>query len=80
MHYQAQGLPERQMQYRPVYHHWFYRREVEAKTLWLPFSMHDSLQLEDVHNSNEISPETKVATDGGRYDVEILRYVANDRY
>ncbi|XP_008214633.1 SEC23-interacting protein isoform X2 [Nasonia vitripennis] len=69
----AAGLPEKQMQYRPVYHHWFYRREVEAKTLWLPFSMHDSLNLEDIHNSNEISPETKVATDGGRYDVEILR-------
>ncbi|XP_058803770.1 SEC23-interacting protein-like isoform X2 [Phymastichus coffea] len=69
----ASGLPERQMQYRPVYHHWFYRREVEAKTLWIPFSMHDSLNLEDIHNSNEISPETKVATDGGRYDVEILR-------
>lgn len=70
----AQGGVEKQMQYRPVYHHWFFRREVETKTLWQPFSMHDSLNLEDVHNSNEISPETKVATDGGRYDVEILRY------
>ncbi|CAB0038290.1 unnamed protein product, partial [Trichogramma brassicae] len=62
-----------EMEYRAVYHHWFYRREVEAKTLWLPFSMHDSLNLDEVHNSNEIGPETKVATDGGRYDVEILR-------
>ena len=35
--------------------------------------MHDSLNLEEIHNSNEISPETKVATDGGRYDVDILR-------
>ncbi|XP_011505031.1 PREDICTED: SEC23-interacting protein isoform X2 [Ceratosolen solmsi marchali] len=69
----ASGLTEKQMQYRAVYHHWFFCREVEAKILWLPFSMHDSLNLEEVHNSNEISPDTKVATDGGRYDVEILR-------
>ncbi|KAJ8684380.1 hypothetical protein QAD02_020172 [Eretmocerus hayati] len=69
----ASNYPEKQMVYRPVYHHWFYRREVESKILWVPFSMHDSLNLEDVHNSNEISPDTKVATDGGRYDVEVLR-------
>lgn len=61
------------MQYRPVYHHWFYRKEVENKVLWLPFSMQDSLSLEEVHNSSEITPETTVATDGGRYDVDILR-------
>ena len=61
------------MQYRPVYHHWFYRKEVETKVLWLPFSMQDSLRLEEVHNSSEITPETTVATDGGRYDVDILR-------
>lgn len=41
--------------------------------LWLPFSMQDSLRLEEVHNSTEITPETTVATDGGRYDVDILR-------
>ncbi|XP_011878707.1 PREDICTED: SEC23-interacting protein-like isoform X2 [Vollenhovia emeryi] len=61
------------MQYRPVYHHWFYRKDVENKTLWLPFSMQDSLKLEDAHNSSDITPETTVATDGGRYDVDILR-------
>lgn len=61
------------MQYRPVYHHWFHRKEVENKTLWLPFSMQDSLKLEEVHNSADITPETIVATDGGRYDVDILR-------
>lgn len=42
--------------------------------------MHDSLNLEEVHNSNEISPETKVATDGGRYDVDILRRERNPVY
>lgn len=35
--------------------------------------MQDSLRLEDVHNSSEITTETTVATDGGRYDVDILR-------
>lgn len=61
------------MQYRSVYHHWFFRKEVENKTLWLPFSMQDSLKLEEIHNSTDITPETIVATDGGRYDVDILR-------
>ncbi|XP_076658889.1 uncharacterized protein LOC143362526 isoform X2 [Halictus rubicundus] len=64
---------EKRMQYRAVYHHWFYRKEVEHKVLWLPFSMQDSLRLEEVHNSTEITPETTIATDGGRYDVDILR-------
>ncbi|XP_043252633.1 SEC23-interacting protein isoform X1 [Colletes gigas] len=69
----AIGSTDKRMQYRAVYHHWFYRKEVEHKVLWLPFSMQDSLRLEEVHNSPEITPETTVATDGGRYDVDILR-------
>lgn len=56
-----------------MYYHWFYRKEIENKTLWLPFSMQDSLKLEEIHNSSDIMPETTVATDGGRYDVDILR-------
>lgn len=68
----ASGSSDKRMQYRPVYHHWFYRKEVESKTLWQPFSMQDSLKLEEVHNSSDITPETTVATDGGRYDVDIL--------
>lgn len=35
--------------------------------------MQDSLKLEEVHNSSEITTETTVATDGGRYDVSIMR-------
>ncbi|XP_014485037.1 PREDICTED: uncharacterized protein LOC106749771 isoform X2 [Dinoponera quadriceps] len=69
----ASGSPEQRVQYRPVYHHWFYRKEVETKILWHPFSMQDSLKLEEVHNSSEITTETTVATDGGRYDVSIMR-------
>ncbi|KOX76153.1 SEC23-interacting protein [Melipona quadrifasciata] len=68
----AAGTTDKRMQYRGVYHHWFYRKRVEHKVLWLPFSMQDSLRLEEVHNSSEITPETTVATDGGRYDVDIL--------
>ncbi|CAD1469250.1 unnamed protein product, partial [Heterotrigona itama] len=68
----AAGSTDKRMQYREVYHHWFYRKKVEHKVLWLPFSMQDSLRLEEVHNSSEITPETTVATDGGRYDVDIL--------
>jgi len=41
--------------------------------LWFPFSMSDSLALEQAFTSPTISPDTKVATDGGRYDVEVLR-------
>ncbi|XP_032672390.1 SEC23-interacting protein-like isoform X2 [Odontomachus brunneus] len=69
----ASGSSEQRVQYRPVYHHWFYRKEVETKILWHPFSMQDSLKLEEVHNSSEITTETTVATDGGRYDVSIMR-------
>ncbi|PSN51111.1 hypothetical protein C0J52_07975 [Blattella germanica] len=42
--------------YRPVYHHWFFKKEVESKVVW-----------------PKILPETVVSTDGGRYDVNILR-------
>ncbi|KAK2586202.1 hypothetical protein KPH14_001465 [Odynerus spinipes] len=69
----ALGVPSGRMQYRAIYHHWFYRKEVENKIIWQPFSMQDSLRLEEVHNSSEITTETTVATDGGRYDVDILR-------
>ncbi|XP_057340972.1 phospholipase DDHD2 isoform X1 [Microplitis mediator] len=61
------------MTYRPVYYHWFNCREIENKIIWHPFSMHDSLKLEEVFNSTEIDADTKVATDGGRYDVEIVK-------
>ncbi|XP_034937125.1 phospholipase DDHD2 isoform X2 [Chelonus insularis] len=68
-----ENLSNKIMTYRPVYYHWFYCRKIENKLLWYPFSMHDSLNLEEVHNSNTITPETVVATDGGRYDVEIIK-------
>ncbi|XP_063221655.1 SEC23-interacting protein isoform X2 [Bacillus rossius redtenbacheri] len=61
------------LMYRQVYHHWFLKTEVEGKVFWNPFSMKDSLALEDAFTSTDISPDTVVATNGGRYDVNILR-------
>ncbi|GLV42976.1 Phosphatidic Acid Phospholipase A1 [Carabus blaptoides fortunei] len=65
--------PNNNAPYRPVYHHWFYNREIEEKIIWQPFSMMDSLALEAAFVSTDVSPEHMVATDGGRYDVNILR-------
>ncbi|XP_018322614.1 phospholipase DDHD2 isoform X4 [Agrilus planipennis] len=59
--------------YREVYHHWFYKRKVADDVIWTTFSMADSLKLEAVFTSHDISPDKVVATDGGRYDVNILR-------
>jgi hypothetical protein len=39
--------------YRPVYHHWFFRKEIETKVLWQPFSMVDSLALEEAFISSK---------------------------
>nr|CAD7198841.1 unnamed protein product [Timema douglasi] len=68
---EAQG--QAGMMYREVYHHWFFKKEVEGKVLWQPFSMVDSLALEEAFTSTDISPEMIVPTDGGRYDVNVLR-------
>lgn len=66
------SLPQGQM-YRPPYHHWFYKKQIEGKVIWEPFSMTDSLKLENSFTSKNISPDTIVPTDGGRYDVDVLR-------
>ncbi|ETN65443.1 hypothetical protein AND_002779 [Anopheles darlingi] len=65
--------------YRPTYNHWFYRREVEGKVIWSPFTMADSMALEDgltletsrTDAQRETSAPVIVHTDGGRYDVSI---------
>uniref|UniRef100_A0A8C4YQA1 SEC23-interacting protein n=1 Tax=Gopherus evgoodei TaxID=1825980 RepID=A0A8C4YQA1_9SAUR len=59
-----------QNQYEPVQPHWFYCKEVEYKQIWMPFSILDSVTLEEVYNSVQPDPESVVlSTDGGRYDV-----------
>ncbi|CAH1183000.1 unnamed protein product [Ceutorhynchus assimilis] len=57
--------------YRPVYHHWFHRKD--NKSSWSPLSMVDSLSLEHAFTSNDLDPSKVLSTDGGRYDVNILR-------
>lgn len=37
--------------YEPVQLHWFYCKQVESKKVWLPFSILDSLRLEETFNS-----------------------------
>nr|XP_046258778.1 SEC23-interacting protein isoform X2 [Scatophagus argus] len=58
--------------YEPIQHHWFYCKQVETKSVWLPFSFIDSLQLEETYNSVQPDPENVIVrTDGGRYDVQL---------
>lgn len=58
--------------YEAVQHHWFYCKQVESKSVWLPFSIIDSLQLEETYNSVQPDPENVIVrTDGGRYDVQL---------
>ena len=51
--------------YQPVQPHWFYQKKDKS---WLPFSFIDSRNLEAAYGSKE---KTVVATDGGRYDVDL---------
>ncbi|XP_056147292.1 SEC23-interacting protein [Lampris incognitus] len=58
--------------YEPVQPHWFFCKQVESKSVWLPFSIIDSIQLEETYNSVQPDPENvMVRTDGGRYDVQL---------
>lgn len=58
--------------YHPVNYHWFYKKEVAGHVTWKPFSVIDSLALEEASNQSDLTPDTLVPTDGGRYDVNIL--------
>ncbi|XP_013364042.1 PREDICTED: SEC23-interacting protein isoform X2 [Chinchilla lanigera] len=70
-----------QNQYEPVQPHWFYCKEVEYKQVWMPFSVLDSLNLEEVYNSVQPDPESVVlGTDGGRYDVYLYDRVRKAVY
>ncbi|CAB0015527.1 unnamed protein product [Nesidiocoris tenuis] len=58
--------------YRPAFHHWFFKK-ADKRAVWQPFSMADSLYIEQAFISPDLDDDTKVPTDGGRYDVEIVR-------
>ncbi|XP_071947613.1 triacylglycerol hydrolase DDHD2-like [Antedon mediterranea] len=60
--------------YQPVQPHWFYCKQVESKQVWRPFTMKDSLCLEEVYNKVQEDPENcYISTDGGRYDVNLAQ-------
>ncbi|XP_069468050.1 SEC23-interacting protein [Ambystoma mexicanum] len=70
-----------QNQYEPVQPHWFYCKQVESKEIWMPFSVLDSVNLEEVFNSVQPDPESVVlSTDGGRYDVHLYDRTRNAVY
>ncbi|KAJ6638114.1 Phospholipase DDHD2 [Pseudolycoriella hygida] len=63
----ASSQPKSDGVYRPVYKHWFYLKSVsDRKPTWTPFSMSDSLNLEEAFNTNA---PNDVRVNGGRYDV-----------
>lgn len=39
--------PTTNIAYRPVYKHWFFNRTADSKVTWTPFSMVDSMSLEE---------------------------------
>ncbi|XP_032584341.2 proline-rich protein 36 isoform X2 [Drosophila mojavensis] len=57
--------------YTPVLPHWFYKRNVDGKFVWTPFSHYDSALLETSLNSEETDSSVIVPVEGGRYDVNI---------
>ncbi|KRT82473.1 hypothetical protein AMK59_4744 [Oryctes borbonicus] len=59
--------------YSPPKCHWFYKKELETRAIWEPFSTHDSANLEKNFTSPDLTPEKNIPTDGGRFDVNILR-------
>ena len=59
--------------YQEVCSHWFYKKTTGAQPVhWIPFSLYDNRLLEQTFLSSDLSFETLVSTDGGRYDVNIL--------
>ncbi|KAH8403273.1 hypothetical protein KR222_009565 [Zaprionus bogoriensis] len=58
------------MVYTPALVHWFYKRNVDGRFQWLPFSHYDSALLE-TSLMNEIDATSNVPVEGGRYDVNI---------
>ncbi|XP_046976012.1 uncharacterized protein LOC124542123 [Vanessa cardui] len=59
-------------EHAPVKHHWFYQVDSEERSFWKGFSLVDSRALENAFNSPDLNENTLVATDGGRYDVNVM--------
>ncbi|XP_037805801.1 uncharacterized protein LOC119599926 isoform X2 [Lucilia sericata] len=58
--------------YKPAVKHWFFKRTISDKQIWVPFSHYDSALLEtSLLMENENEKPNIVAVEGGRYDVNI---------
>ncbi|XP_038044465.1 phospholipase DDHD2-like isoform X2 [Patiria miniata] len=59
--------------YHPVQPHWFYCKEFDRGEVWNPFSIMDSIRLDEaLHASyNNLNEDIIISTNGGRYDVNI---------
>ncbi|XP_055913448.1 mucin-2 isoform X2 [Eupeodes corollae] len=62
--------PTNEASYKPAVKHWFYKRKLDVKCLWTPFSFHDSALLEEAFLKGDEGPNL-VAVEGGRFDVNI---------
>ncbi|KAH8298226.1 hypothetical protein KR018_011408 [Drosophila ironensis] len=66
---QAVSAPSVAIAYSPALLHWFYKRSVDSKFIWTPFSHYDSALLETSLTTNDSN--VIVPVEGGRYDVNI---------
>lgn len=57
--------------YIAVQPHWFFQKFIENREIWMPFSMLDSMNLEQAWIEHYSEPNFIVATNGGRYDVYV---------
>ncbi|KAM8716630.1 hypothetical protein ACLKA7_003500 [Drosophila subpalustris] len=63
--------PANAVAYTPALLHWFYKRSIDGKFVWTPFSHYDSAMLETSLTSEESDSTCVVPVEGGRYDVNI---------
>ncbi|XP_034471761.1 nascent polypeptide-associated complex subunit alpha, muscle-specific form isoform X2 [Drosophila innubila] len=63
--------PANSVAYTPALLHWFYKRSIDGKFVWTPFSHYDSAMLETSLTSDESDSTCIVPVEGGRYDVNI---------
>eukprot|EP00057_Strongylocentrotus_purpuratus_P034703 XP_796242.3 PREDICTED: phospholipase DDHD2 [Strongylocentrotus purpuratus] len=59
--------------YQSIQPHWFYCKEMEKRSVWVPFSIIDSIKLEEAMLRAQTSSESNIiiSTNGGRYDVSL---------
>lgn len=67
--------------YQPIHSHWFYCQEKEKRNVWIPFSIIDSLKLEEALLREQSSEsDIIISTNGGRYDVSLSQRLRHAIY